>query len=120
MNTFDTKHATIHRSLRSDLGRVALATGLVLLVPLAAMGVTHEVNWSAFDFAVAAVLLLGVSGVSHLCNVPINRRVKAITDPAVIPADWEDPRPLWRRFHYLRTFLAVLALAVNAAAVTAM
>ncbi len=71
-------------------------------------------------FAVGAVLLLGVSGVSHLCNVPINRRVKAIADPAVIPADWEDPRPLWRRYHYLRTGLAVLALTVNAAALTAM
>ncbi|MFI8965359.1 DUF1772 domain-containing protein [Streptomyces sp. NPDC053493] len=69
-------------------------------------------------FAVGAVLLLGVSGVSHLCNVPINRRVKAITDPAVIPPDWEDPRPLWRRYHYLRTVLAVVALAVNAAALT--
>jgi uncharacterized membrane protein len=71
-------------------------------------------------FVVGAVLLLGVSGVSHLCNVPINRRVKAITDPGVIPADWEDPRPLWRRYHYLRTVLAVVALAVNAAALTAM
>ncbi|MFF6779090.1 DUF1772 domain-containing protein [Streptomyces sp. NPDC012637] len=69
-------------------------------------------------FSAAAVLLLGVSGVSHLCNVPINRRVKAITDPAVIPPDWEDPRPLWRRWHYLRTALAVVALVLNAAAMT--
>ncbi|MEV7859174.1 DUF1772 domain-containing protein [Streptomyces hirsutus] len=71
-------------------------------------------------FAAGAVLLLGVSGVSHLCNVPINRRVKAITDPAALPPDWEDPRPLWRRYHYLRTALAVLALTVNAAALNAM
>ncbi|WP_370415375.1 DUF1772 domain-containing protein [Streptomyces fradiae] len=70
-------------------------------------------------FAAGAVLLLGVSGVSHLCNVPINRRVKAITDPAVIPPDWEDPRPLWRRFHYLRTALALVALILNGAALTA-
>lgn len=70
-------------------------------------------------FVVAVVLLLGVSGVSHLCNVPINRRVKAVTDPAALPADWEDPRPLWRRWHLLRTALAVVALAVTAAAVTA-
>jgi uncharacterized membrane protein len=71
-------------------------------------------------FAVAAALLLGVSGVSHLCNVPINRRVKAIDDPSVIPADWEDPRPLWRRWHLLRTTLAVVALVVTAAGVTAL
>jgi uncharacterized membrane protein len=64
-------------------------------------------------FAVAAVLLLAVSVVSHYCNVPINRRVKAI-DPASIPPDWHDPRPLWRRWHLLRTALAVLAAVVNA------
>lgn len=66
-------------------------------------------------FVVGAVLLLGVSVVSHYCNVPINRRVKVI-DPANIPADWRDPRPLWRRFHILRTSLAVLAVGVNAVA----
>ncbi len=38
-------------------------------------------------FAVAAVLLLGVSGVSHLCNVPINRRVKSVTDPGRLPGE---------------------------------
>lgn len=69
-------------------------------------------------FALAAVLLVGVSAVSHLCNVPINRRVKAVTDPTTLPADWQDPRPLWRRWHLLRTTLAVLALGVTAAGVT--
>ncbi|MER7751175.1 DUF1772 domain-containing protein [Kitasatospora sp. NPDC097643] len=69
--------------------------------------------------AVGAVLLLGVSAVSHLANVPINRRVKAVDDPERLPADWSDPRPLWRRWHLLRTALAVVALAVNALAVSA-
>ena len=67
-------------------------------------------------FAAAAVLLLAVSVVSHFCNVPINRRVKSL-DPAGIPADWSDPRPLWRRWHLLRTALAVVALVLNAVAV---
>jgi uncharacterized membrane protein len=71
-------------------------------------------------FVVGAVLLLGVSAVSHLCNVPINRRVKSVDDPQQLPADWQDPRPLWRRWHLLRTTLAVLALAVTAAGVTAL
>ncbi|MFG2503283.1 DUF1772 domain-containing protein [Streptomyces sp. NPDC048441] len=71
-------------------------------------------------FVVGALLLLGVSAVSHLCNVPINRRVKSVDDPEQLPADWEDPRPLWRRWHLLRTALAVLALAVTAAGVTAL
>ncbi|KDN20361.1 anthrone oxygenase family protein [Amycolatopsis rifamycinica] len=67
-------------------------------------------------FVAGAVLLLAVSVVSHFCNVPINRVVKKL-DPERIPAGWRDPRPLWRRFHLLRTFLAVLAVVVNAAAV---
>jgi uncharacterized membrane protein len=68
-------------------------------------------------FGCAAVLLAGVSVVSHLCNVPINKTVHR-TDPEDIPADWRDPRPLWRRWHLLRTALASVALGVNSVAVT--
>ncbi|MFF4739534.1 DUF1772 domain-containing protein [Streptomyces sp. NPDC001262] len=70
---------------------------------------------SRVPFTAGAVLLLAVSVVSHFCNVPINRRVKAV-DPADIPHDWQDPRPLWRRWHLLRTVLAVLGAAANALA----
>ena len=66
-------------------------------------------------FGVAAVVLVAVSVVSHFCNVPINRQVKEL-DHAHLPADWWDPRPLWRRWHALRTALSVLALILNAAA----
>ncbi|WP_067563085.1 anthrone oxygenase family protein [Nocardia acidivorans] len=66
-------------------------------------------------WASAAVLLLVVSVVSHFCNVPLNRQVKTL-DPERIPPDWQDPRPVWRRWHLLRTAVAVAALAVNAAA----
>ncbi len=65
--------------------------------------------------AVAAVLLLGVSVVSHFCNVPLNRTVKGL-DPDRIPPGWRDPRPVWRRWHLLRTTLALAALTANAAA----
>lgn len=67
-------------------------------------------------FVIGAVLLLFVSIVSHFCNVPINRVVKSL-DPNEIPAQWQDPRPLWRRWHLLRTALAVLAALVNAVAI---
>ncbi|GLZ32178.1 hypothetical protein Lesp02_43660 [Lentzea sp. NBRC 105346] len=66
-------------------------------------------------FGVAAFVLLGVSVVSHFCNVPINRRVKSV-DPDAIPSDWQDPRPLWRRWHLLRTFLSVVGLLLNGTA----
>lgn len=47
------------RPLGRQMLLVALGTGLLLLVPLAAMRLTGEVNWSGFDFAVAGVLLAG-------------------------------------------------------------
>ncbi|MER6128502.1 DUF1772 domain-containing protein [Streptomyces sp. NPDC001795] len=113
--TYVYAHKLLGRNWDPTMPVIVLSSTLVNTV-LAVVG--HGVARALF--AVAAVLLLGVSGVSHLCNVPINRRVKSIADPARIPADWEDPRPLWRRWHYLRTTLAVLALAVTAAAVTAL
>jgi uncharacterized membrane protein len=66
-------------------------------------------------YASAAVALLGVSAVSHLRNVPINRLLNTL-DPARIPPDWRDPRPVWRRWHLLRTGLAFAALLLNACA----
>lgn len=39
--------------------RIALATALILMVPLVAMQFTHEVNWDITDFAVASALLFG-------------------------------------------------------------
>src|SRR5690606_13007562 len=39
--------------------RLALATALILLLPLLAMQFTDEVDWNLFDFAVAGTLLLG-------------------------------------------------------------
>jgi hypothetical protein len=44
---------------RSSYRRVALATALVLLVPLVAMQLTDEVDWGVFDFVFAGVLLAG-------------------------------------------------------------
>ncbi|MDH6129100.1 DUF1772 domain-containing protein [Kitasatospora sp. GP82] len=90
-------------------------------MPAIVLGSTlTDILWAVFGggpvrgpAAAAAVLLLGVSAVSHLCNVPINRRVKAVEDPQRLPADWTDPRPLWRRWHLLRTALAAAALVLN-------
>lgn len=46
--------------------RVVLATAAILLVPLVAMRFTDEVNWSAGDFLVAAVLLLAAGSALDL------------------------------------------------------
>lgn len=86
-------------------GGMVACLGLVFLTPAPAR----------YLFAAGFVLMLGTQGVSHLANVPINRRIQAI-DPAAIPGDWDDPRPLWQNWHLLRTALALAALTVNAAA----
>jgi hypothetical protein len=43
---------------------IALAVGLILLVPLAAMQLTGRVDWSLFDFATGGGLLFG-AGISY-------------------------------------------------------
>ena len=67
-------------------------------------------------FGTGAVLLVGVSGVSHLLNVPLNRQVKGLDPDTPLPGDWRDPRPQWRRWHLLRTTLALAAALVSALA----
>ncbi|MFC8130158.1 DUF1772 domain-containing protein [Streptomyces sp. NPDC057302] len=113
--TYVYAHRLLGRNWDPTMPVIVLSSTLVEAV----LAVASE-GWTRALFVVAAVLLLGVSAVSHLCNVPINRRVKSVDDPQQLPADWEDPRPLWRRWHLLRTTLAVLALAVTAAGVTAL
>ncbi|HET8661622.1 MAG TPA: DUF1772 domain-containing protein [Micromonosporaceae bacterium] len=105
-------HRLIGRNWDPTMPVIVLSSALVdlALVPLAPSPAT------AWLFAGAAVLLVGVSVVSHFANVPINRQVKSL-DPERLPLDWRDPRFLWRRWHTLRTALALLALLLNAVAV---
>jgi uncharacterized membrane protein len=95
-------------------------------MPLIVVGTTvADLAWTTTvdDAAVralaltAAVLLVGVSVVSHLCNVPINKQMRAVDEDA-IPADWSDPRPVWRLWHLLRTAFALVAFAANSLATT--
>lgn len=52
-------------SLSKSLLLLALATGLLLLIPLVAMQFTREVNWTFSDFVFAGVLLFG-TGLTYL------------------------------------------------------
>ena len=45
---------------KKNLSIILASTGILLLIPLIAMQFTDEVNWSLFDFGIAAALLLVV------------------------------------------------------------
>lgn len=59
---------------------IVLAIALLLLVPLIAMQLTHEVNWTRFDFMTAAFLLL-ITGLA--CELVL-RKVKTKRQRIVI------------------------------------
>jgi hypothetical protein len=65
-------------SLGKSLGRVLLGTGAILLIPLVAMRFTREVNWTAFDFLAAGLLLAGAGSLyvlmSRKLRTPMQRR----------------------------------------------
>lgn len=67
-------------NLRRDLGRVLLGTGVILLLPLAAMRFTREVNWTALDFAVAGVLLAGIGSLYVL----LTRKLRTVPQRRII------------------------------------
>ncbi|MGN6399108.1 MAG: hypothetical protein ACTHMD_01560 [Flavisolibacter sp.] len=62
------------------LSVILLSVVLLLLVPLVAMQFTSDVDWSVFDFAVAAVLLFGTG---LLCEF-VMRRVKTMKTRIII------------------------------------
>lgn len=67
-------------------------------------------------FLAATLLIVGTMFVSEFGNMRINRQLLK-DDPENLPQGWSDPRRRWRGFHLVRTTLAVLAVAMNAAAV---
>lgn len=61
-------------SMRKSIGVIALATGLLLLVPLVAMHFTDEVSWDAADFIVGGSLLFGAGMTYVFAARPARRR----------------------------------------------
>lgn len=59
-------------------GWLALATSLLLSVPLIAMQFTPEVNWTASDFAVMAALLFGMGSLFVLIARKVPRQYRTL------------------------------------------
>lgn len=88
---------------------------LIVTIVLAGDLVLAVVSSAAAQVALAAVavaLTAGVQAVSHLRNQRINQVVRA-ADPDRLGPDWADPRDAWRRWHLLRTALAIAVFVIN-------
>lgn len=55
-------------------GRIAVATGVILLIPLIAIQFTNEVSWDVFDFAVMGCLLFGTGSLFVLVSRKVSRK----------------------------------------------
>jgi hypothetical protein len=64
---------------------IALATGLILLVPLLAMQFTDEVAWTLSDFVIAGVLLFG-TGLMFVLAARKMRKYRAVIGIALAAA----------------------------------
>ncbi|MFJ2578129.1 DUF1772 domain-containing protein [Kitasatospora aureofaciens] len=106
-------HKLLGRYYDPTMPIIVISAGLADFV----LGGTADRTWIRVLFVLSGVALAGVAVVSRACNVPINRQVKLVESGAV-PEGWQDPRPLWRDWHHLRTVLALSALAATAVAVT--
>lgn len=64
--------------------RVVLGTAAILLIPFVAMQFTREVNWTASDFVIAAVLLAGTGMLFELARATLRTRTSRLIAGAAI------------------------------------
>jgi uncharacterized membrane protein len=103
----------IHRLLGSGYHPTMPIVVLIVLLSDLALALITTKGSFVILLSVAMVLQVGVQAVSHLGNERLNKRIRAV-DEEMIGADWDDPRHAWRRWHIVRTVLAVAVFAINA------
>jgi hypothetical protein len=62
---------------------IALATGIILLIPLIAMQFTGDVNWTLFDFITMGFLLFGGGSIFVLTARKIDKKYRVATGIAL-------------------------------------
>jgi uncharacterized membrane protein len=106
-------YVRLHKQLGRNVDRVMPFVVMGSMVGDIVLAAVAPRGWLLF--ASAAVALLGVSAISHLCNLPINKDVRSLAGKP-IPRDWKDPRPRWRGWNLWRTGFSFAALALNGVA----
>jgi hypothetical protein len=84
MNTFAGSNRPAKQLGSKQFLRVLLGTAAILTVPLVAMQFTREVNWTASDFVVAAVLLAGTGMLFEVATTKIRTPKSRLSAVAVI------------------------------------
>ncbi len=90
----------------SVLMPAALLSSLLLLIAL-----FRQRASAAFSLTLAGLALMaGALAITLIVNVPIDVQITEWT-AATLPADWTSTRDQWQRYHTLRTFVSIAALA---------
>ena len=77
------------KTVQRSAVRVALATALILLLPLVAMQVTDEVDWGVADFVIAGALL-GGTGLLLERNIAYRAAAIAVGAAAIVLGEADD------------------------------
>lgn len=84
MTTLASGNGPLKRLGSKHFLRVLLGTAAMLMVPLVAMQFTREVNWTAGDFVVAAVLLAGTGVLIEVAAARLHTRMARLSAIAVM------------------------------------
>ncbi|MFO0781609.1 MAG: hypothetical protein U0524_01815 [Candidatus Saccharimonadales bacterium] len=64
--------------------RIVAGTGAILLIPLVAMLVSDEVQWSLWDFVIMGALLLGAGLVYEFVSRKLNRASRRVITAVIV------------------------------------
>jgi uncharacterized membrane protein len=106
-------YVRVHQLLGKGYHPTMPAIVLLVLAGDITLAVTDHADGATQLLVLACVFQVGVQVVSHLRNEQLNKRVRLV-DGTVIPASWTDPRESWRRWHLVRTTLAIAVFVINA------
>lgn len=70
--------SSVNKPRKSNLGRFAATTALLLTIPLIAMQFRDDVVWTLGDFVVAGLLLFGTGAIYELATRNVESRTSRV------------------------------------------